>query len=226
MAGAAYYIGDLNPRGHFLYSKPAVGLFYRLAMSYRYAFRFGFNYGRVGASDSRSSEPNQLERNLNFRSDIYDAHALYEFNFVDYRIGNDKHYMSLFLFAGIGAYYFNPQGNVGSGYVNLSEKNTEGQGKSYSKYQVNMPFGVGFKWNISYIFGLSLEWGPRKLFTDYLDDVSGEYSGAGNLYGGSGAVGSMRGNPRTKDWYFFYGISLTMRLPKSKEACPAMGLGN
>jgi hypothetical protein len=217
--GASYYLGDLNPRKHFYYSQPAAGIFFRYAMSYRYAFRIGFNYGKVSASDSKSSEPDQLERNLSFRSDIYDFHALYEFNFLDYRIGSDKHYFSMFLFAGLGAYYFNPQANMGKGYTNLSEQNTEGQSRSYSKIQMNLPFGVGFKWNATPIFGFSFEWGPRKLFTDYLDDVSGTYPNAGTLYTGTGIPGSMRGNPRTKDWYFFYGFTLQMRLPKKNVEC-------
>jgi hypothetical protein len=219
-AGASYYIGDINPRGHFLFSQPAGGIFYRLAMSYRYAFRIGFNYGRVAASDAKSKEADQLERNLNFRSDIYDGHLLYEFNFVDYRIGNNKHYMSLFLFGGIGGYYFNPQTDLGNGYVSVAS--SDAGTKSYPKYQINIPFGIGYKWNISEIFGLSFEWGPRRLFTDFLDNVSGAHPiGSGNTL-----AGTMRGNPRTKDWYFFYGFTLNMRLPKSKSPCPAMGLGS
>lgn len=225
--GASYYIGDINPRGHFLFSKPAAGVFFRYATSYRYAFRFGFNYGSVGASDSKSKDADQLERNLSFRSDIYDLHAIAEFNFVDYRIGHNKHYFTMFIFAGIGGYYFNPQTDLGKGYVSLSGLKTEGQNKAYPRYQINLPFGVGFKWNITDIFGLGVEWGPRKLFTDYLDDVSSAYpkSGAG-VYSSTGSPGFMRGNPRTKDWYFFYGMTLTMRLPKGKGECHGMELGN
>src|SRR6185369_16021167 len=70
--GASYYIGDLNPRTHFIYSSPAAGAFYRVAMSYRYAFRFGASYGRVWAKDALSRDANQLERGLSFRSDIYE----------------------------------------------------------------------------------------------------------------------------------------------------------
>lgn len=226
-AGGAYYLGDINQRKHFIYSKPAVGAFFRYAMSYRYAFRFGFNYGNIAASDKNSKEPDQLERNLSFRSKLYDFNAIAEFNFVEYRIGNDKHYFSMFIFAGLGGYYFNPQSNMGNGYVNLSELNTEAQSRSYSKLQMNIPFGLGIKWNISDIFGLGIEWGPRKLFTDYLDDVSGIYPiKGGNLYTGSGVAGGMRGNPRSKDWYFFYGMTLQMRLPKLNKECHGMGLGN
>ncbi|HRH10315.1 MAG TPA: DUF6089 family protein [Bacteroidia bacterium] len=227
--GASYYLGDLNTRTHFVYSKPAAGAFFRMAMTYRYAFRFGFNYGSVWASDSKSGELNQIERDLHFKSDIYEAHALYEFNFVDYRIGKDKLYFTMFLFAGIGGYYMNPKADLGSGYVNLTSLNTEGQGHSYSKYQICVPFGVGIKWNATDIFGFGFEWGPRKLFTDYLDDASKAFPYSNNANTvqtfGTGDPGTMRGNPKSKDWYFYYGFTLQMRLPKKNAECHGMGLG-
>jgi hypothetical protein len=40
---------------------------------------------------------------------------------------------------------------------------------------VAIPFGIGAKMNVSKKVGIGLEWGPRKTFTDYLDDVSGTY---------------------------------------------------
>jgi hypothetical protein len=135
----------------------------------------------------------------------------------------------MFLFAGIGGYYMNPRADVGNGRVNLSELNTEGQGKSYSKYQVCLPFGVGVKWNATEIFGFGFEWGPRKLFTDYLDDVSKAFPTPGNGSNyttfGVGDPGTMRGNPKSKDWYFYYGFTLQMRLPKGNRECHGMGLG-
>ncbi|MBK9285397.1 MAG: hypothetical protein IPM51_13930 [Sphingobacteriaceae bacterium] len=226
--GASYYLGDINPRKHFIFSKPAFGVLYRVAMTYRYAFRFGFNYGSVWGNDNKSGEANQIERNLHFSSDIYEGHALYEFNFLDYRIGKDKYYFSVFLFGGIGGYYMNPRADLGYGTVNLSELNTEAQGKSYSKYQICLPFGIGIKWNATDIFGFGFEWGPRKLFTDYLDDVSSTFplSGSGNNAHsfGTGDPGTIRGNPRSKDWYFYYGFTLQMRLPSKNRECHGMGL--
>ena len=215
--GASYYIGDINNRTHFVYSHPAAGILYRYSTSFRFAHRIGFNYGTVSAADKRSGEPNQVERDLSFRSRVYDLHLISEFNFVEYRIGHEKHYMTLFVFGGIGGYYFNPQSNSNGDYENLAEKNNEGV--HYSKIQISVPFGVGFKWNATEKMGLAFEWGPRKLFTDYLDDVSGRY-----LLGGQNSnLGYMRGNPRNKDWYFFYGFSMSFKLRKSRE-CHTTGM--
>lgn len=206
--GASYYLGDLNPRGHFSMSKPAVGVFFRYSTHYRYAFRFGFNYGGVAGDDSKSKELDQLERNLKFQSKIYDIHAVAEFNFVDYRIGNEKHRFTMFIFAGIGGYHFNPESNTGSGLQSLDNTHGGVVTKRYPRFQINVPYGIGFKWHLTEVMGLGIEWSPRKLFTDNLDDVSGEYTD-----------GFMRGNPRTKDWYFFYGMTLSIKLPTPNKPC-------
>jgi hypothetical protein len=217
-AGASYYLGDINPRTHVLYSDWAAGAFFRYASNYRYAFRFGLNYGNVYGRDRSSKEPDQRERNLNFRTKIYEAHAIAEFNFVEYRIGHEKHRFTMFVFAGLGAFYFNPEGNLGSGYVPLRPKKFERA--SYSLYQVCVPFGLGFKWNIKDKYGIGIEWGPRKIYTDYLDDVSGTYPDvSGDASANTSQIGAMRGNPSTKDWYFFYGVTFTVKLRDPKSVC-------
>jgi len=104
-------------------------------------------------------------------------------------------------------------------------------------FQVNLPFGLGFKYNVNDYIGIGIEWTPRKTFTDYLDDVSGLYpdpkvnppSGNGMLYayrsaGNFDLTGTMRGNPRTKDWYFFYGLTINIKLPEGKQQCYGVGM--
>lgn len=227
--GGVYYLGDLNPRGHFSFTHPGLGVFFRYTTNYRYAFKFGLSYGTVSADDKKSSEADQQERNLNFRSRIYETHALAEFNFVDYRIGHERHRFTMYLFAGLGAFYFNPQADIGGGYEALRQYRTEGQSKAYRRLQINVPFGIGLKWNVGKKCGLGVEWGPRRTFTDFLDDVSGVYPGVtdSNAYtnqslNNSATPGSMRGNPSTRDWYFFYGISLNIKL-REKKPCHASG---
>jgi hypothetical protein len=226
--GASYYIGDINPRGHFLDSRPAGGVYFRYTTNYRYAFRFGLNFGQVMGNDAKSGEPDQIERNLNFRSPIYEAYTTAEFNFVEYRIGHDRYKFTMFVFGGLGAFYFNPETNIGGTYETLREHRTEGQQKSYPKFQVSIPFGVGIKWNVAEKVGLGLEWGPRRTFTDYIDDIKGSYpeitGDNTNPYtdrtkNGSGSPGNMRGNPSTRDWYFFYGVTLNFKLPDPHRTC-------
>jgi hypothetical protein len=235
--GGSYYIGDLNTFKHFIYSKPAVGAFFRYTTNYRYAFRFGFNYGNIAASDSKSSNPDQLQRNANFQSAIYEFNAISEFNFVEYRIGHDKHYFTMYIFAGIAGFHFDPKGNIGQGWQSLQPLRTEGQAKPYLLEQISIPFGIGFKYNLGKFMGIGFEWGPRKTFTDYLDDVSGLYpdpkttSSSGLLYAYRNKAGllndqiaTMRGNPRTKDWYFFYGLSINFKLGDPHRPCYGVGM--
>ena len=231
--GGSYYIGDINPREHFKATHPAVGIFFRYAKSYRYAFRFGFNYGEISGSDAASGEPDQIERNLDFKSQIYELNATAEFNFVEYRIGHDRYKFTMFVFAGFAGFYFNPKANVNGTYEPLREQHTEAQTKTYPKFQLSIPFGVGIKWNIGEKVGLGLEWGPRRTFTDYLDDIKGSYPVTVGESGGSGltdrtlnhsaTAGSMRGNPSTRDWYFYYGLTLNIKLPNPKSFCPGRG---
>ena len=227
--GASYYLGDINPRRHFRANHPAVGVYYRYTTNYRYAFRFGLNYGKVSGSDAASGEADQIERGASFQSPVYEGHALAEFNFVEYRIGHERHRFTMFVFAGLGANYTSPVSDIGRGFQEGQGIMVESDRRTYSKYQVCVPFGLGLKFNIGDKCGLGIEWGPRKLFTDYLDDVSGTYNEAAvSLHPGTGetvsyskAAGNMRGNPTTRDWYFFYGVTLTFKLRDSKRPCHA-----
>lgn len=235
MVGGAYYIGDLNPRKQFNLSQPAAGIFYRFTPNYRYAFRAGFNFGKIMGDDSQSDDADQLQRNLNFKSQIYELNVVTEFNFLEYRISNDKYKFTTFLFLGIDVFSYKPQANMGNYWIDLQPLHTEGQTKGYKLVQVGIPFGVGVKMNVSKKVGIGLEWGPRKTFTDYLDDVSGTYpdvttnpfttkhgaalsdrsKNAGNN------INKQRGNPRTKDWYFFFGLTLNVKLNMKAPPCYA-----
>ena len=85
--------------------------------------------------------------------------------------------------------------------------------------------------NINETLDIIYEIGARFLFTDYLDDVSSTYVNRETLltHKGEKAVelafrqipsaginppreGDTRGNPEIKDWYFFSGIKLLIRL--------------
>lgn len=217
--GGSYYIGDINPRGHFQDSHTAGGIFFRYSPNYRFSFRFGANYGEISGDDANSGEPDQMERNLNFTSKLYEFHANTEFNFVEYRIGHNRYKFTFYIFAGIASFHFNPVSNTG---VLLRDLNSEGQSETYPKWQVSLPFGVGLKWNLGKKVGMGLEWGPRRTFTDYLDDIRSTYpelTAPDNGINPSAVAGNMRGNPSTRDWYFYYGVSLNIKLRDPHRSC-------
>lgn len=245
--GGSYYIGDLNPRRHFFETQPAGGVFYRYNYNFRLAFRGGFNLGSVIGDDSQSSDSDQLERNLNFKSKVYEFNTMAEFNFLEYSIGHNKFIFSPYVFLGLSVFHFDPMANLNNQWVDLKRMSTEGQKtsqnptqKQYKLTQPSIPFGVGFKLDLAKNVGLGFEWGPRKTFTDYIDDVSGKYVNPYKLAAEKGALagilsdrslgtdgvsntGKQRGNPYTKDWYFFYGFTLNFKLKQKPAECRGVG---
>ncbi|MBC7863400.1 MAG: outer membrane beta-barrel protein, partial [Bacteroidia bacterium] len=182
MIGGSYYLGELNPGKHFNMTKPAFGVFYRFNQNYRVAYRAGFNYGSIMGDDSQSDDDDQLMRNLNFKSKLIEFNGVAEFNFWEYRINNSKHFFSPYVFLGFAVVHHKPMAEFQGKYIELQPLATEGQGtsldtkrKKYKLTQFTIPFGLGAKLNLSRNVGLSLEWGMRKTFTDYLDDVSKQY---------------------------------------------------
>lgn len=236
--GGSYYIGDLNPTGHLnSLTRPAAGIVYRHNVGYRLSFAGTAMFGSVQGIDARTSSFEQQQRNLSFRSRIYELAARCEFNFIEYQIGDDKHQFTPFLFLGVAVFNFNPKASFGNQWVALQPLKTEGQGKGYFRTQISVPFGAGVKINLAKRIGLIAEWGMRKTFTDYIDDVSTVYADPATLAAnGPAAValgdrsltasdntGRQRGNPRTKDWYCFTGLTLSFQLSEKPKSCPGLG---
>ncbi len=241
--GGSYYIGDLNPSRQFVFTKPAGGLMFRYNFNPRIAARASFMVGSIEGHDSYSNSASQKQRNLNFKSMIDEFSVQFDFNFLDYRIGLEKEKFSPYIFVGLAVFNFNPQGQLANNnYVSLQPMRTEGEGldggsmgKPYKLTQISIPFGIGFKTNVSRKMGITGEWGFRKTFTDYLDDVSGKYYNPNSLSAQNAAylsdpskgtdpnygnVGRQRGNATTKDWYVFAGIIISFELKQKREKCP------
>lgn len=234
MLGGSYYIGDLNPYKHFQNTHLSGGLIYRYYINSRIELRGTLMYGKVSASDANSSIESHRLRNLSFQTDIYEVSGGIEFNYKNYKLGDTKYFFTPYMFIGLGLARINPSREYNGEMVELQPLGTEGQGSSlndkdpYSLTQIVVPLGVGFKINFGERSAISFEYGIRKTFTDYLDDVGGNYvdpvaltAENGNLaarmadpsLGGFEAVGP-RGNSATNDWYSMFGITLTFPLGK------------
>ena len=130
------------------------------------------------------------QRNLDFKSNVWEVYGAIEFFPFNYMHRNDEDYDPRFrpyFFGGVGAFHFNPKGSLTDANGNetwheLQPLHTEGQGfpqypnrKPYSLTKMNIPYGGGFKYIISEKVNVGLEMLYRKTFTDYIDDVSTEY---------------------------------------------------
>jgi hypothetical protein len=127
---------------------------------------------------------NRYERNQSFRSNITELAALLEFHPIAAFRKDDAEpsRFSPYVVGGVGLFSFNPQGNLNNTWINLHPLRTEGQGfseypgrKVYKLRQMNIPFGVGVKYELSALLNARFEIVHRVLFTDYLDDVSKQY---------------------------------------------------
>lgn len=239
MLGGSFYNGDLNQFRLFYNTHAAGGLVYRYNIHSRLSFRANVLYGNLSASDADSKLPLYVNRNLSFQTAIYEAAAGMEFSYFPFRLGSDRYRGTAYLIAEIGIFHMNPMAMYEGSLVELQPLGTEGQGsvlsskRNYSLTQLSVPIGVGCKLSLGKKASLSLEYGIRKTFTDYIDDVKANtFVDRGALEQENGAVAAAmankningdaygkRGNTATKDWYTFFGVMLTFRMGKP-NLCP------
>lgn len=227
--GTSAYFGDLNTEFN-LVPGLAGGLVGRYNFNDRICVKFSANYGSVRADDADSKISYQQTRNLHFRSNIFEGTSQLEFNFLPYVHGSRDQFYTPYLFAGISVFHFEPQAEYEGEWVDLRPLGTEGQfkGEEYSTFQGAIAYGAGFKIDLSYEWSLNFELSARRLFTDYLDDVSTVYpdfNDLGALHGQQavdlsdpsipnaegiqlGAPGRQRGNSNNNDIYAFFGVGL------------------
>ena len=75
--GVSYYIGDINPYRHYPnHTHFAAGILYRYNFNERYALRLQGLYTTLEAYDSDSDDTLQVQRNLGFRTSLFEASAL------------------------------------------------------------------------------------------------------------------------------------------------------
>src|SRR5690349_3367808 len=163
-------------------------------------------------------------------------------------IGQKGYEIYTYGFVGIGVFHFDPKTDYKGVAYRLQPLGTEGQGlvpsrKKYSLWQMCVPIGFGFKYTIDAKWGVGIEYGMRKTFTDYIDDVSTSYfdnasirAAYGNVaaaladrslrnqylsttgidYGGITAAEQQRGDPRDLDAYMFAIFSINYKLRTSR----------
>ena len=243
LVGASYYIGDLNTV-HFNEALPAGAIAVRYNLNKRFAYKAAAMYTNLKSDERNSDDINAANRGLHFRSHLYEISGQVEFNFLPYQPGNPLYTWTPFVYTGISLFHFSPQAENANGeWVDLQELGTEGQftadgdGEKYGLTQVSVPLGLGFKIAVSNSFNIILEYGTRKTFSDYLDDVSTTFIGDQITAGASQETiemsdpigvldptrahskGDQRGDPGKQDWYSFAGVTLSFKLNTNTKGC-------
>lgn len=196
--GASFFLGELGGRDQigtdFIYdlelskTRPALQLNYRYQLGSRLYAKAQFAFAYIGGSDALTEEIFRRNRNLSFRSSIFEFSIQGEFDVIDFtpknRYGKVKSKKlegsSLYISAGVGVTRFNPQGNFEGTWYNLKDFGTEGQLQEggpdeYSLFTVVIPFGIGYRMQLNKDWSVGFEVMHRLTFTDYMDDVSTVY---------------------------------------------------
>jgi opacity protein-like surface antigen len=233
--GTSNYSGDLQDK-RFTFSQAhlagGIGLSYDITN--HLSVRTAFKIGKISADDKLGKNK---ARNLNFSSGLTEGDL--DVQYLITPLG--EHVLTPYVFAGVAVYHYDPYTFDSSGRkYYLKTLSTEGEGfipgrKNYSLTEFSIPFGAGVKMPLSENINVGFEIGYRKLFTDYLDDVSTTYVDPNLLLVNRGAkavelsyrggelktgstvypVGGQRGNPSSKDQYYFTGLTLSFRLGNS-----------
>ena len=200
------------------------------------ALRGDYSFTRLGADD-KMNKPDLRVRNLNFKTIIQELTLMGEYDFEN--LNNIR--LTPYVFAGIGVFHFSPYTFDSSGNkVFLVGLSTEGEGLPeypdrhvYKRTQFNIPYGAGIKYALSDDVYVAFEIGFRKLFKDYMDDVSTTYADRNVLLARKGpqsvefafrgdelkpplpypAAGSKRGNSNKNDYYYYGQFRISFRMP-------------
>lgn len=192
--GVSAYFGDLTYTQQFFQQvSPSVSADLSVDFNSRFRARLNIAYVPVQADDKKSIYWPTRNRNLNFKSDVFEVSTLAEFDLFK----EENVMVTPYLFAGPGIFFFNPTtidryGNK----VQLKNIGTEGQpgtiallgngtnlaegaktainqfSKAYETHALCLVSGIGFRVPVSELFSIGAEIAYRFTNTDMLDDVS------------------------------------------------------
>lgn len=177
LAGASFYVGDINPNFGLKTPGPTLALLGRYNFNTRTSLRFDLAAGRLIGKDNLSENPFQKARNLSVRTDYVDTSIDLEFNFFNYVHGSRNQYFTPYVFGGLAFVYYNPRAKLDDTWYGLRKLGTEGQaiGDDYAQIVPALSYGIGIKMDFNYEWSLNVEMNARQMFSDYLDDVSTTY---------------------------------------------------
>lgn len=234
------YFGDLTPKSTFENLRTGFGASFLGKINSVLSMGFSLGYRTIASADSLNKR--LAERNLSFKTSISSLDGFISIDLIELNTQNRFNYIpepiALEVYSGISLFYFNPQAfdTEVNKWVNLRSLGTEGQlifgGQGYSKLGIGLVSGLDFKVEVhnGVLFGLGVNF--TKTFTDYLDDVSGTYADNAQLSLQSQQAarladrhitasksdwlpyneGFQRGNPSSKDWFYFIKLGFYKRI--------------
>jgi len=231
--GASGFLGDLggqdSPGQLFIFDYEPTMTRWIASAGARYfvreyhAIRGMLSYAQVRGDDALTNYPNRRYRNLNFKSNIIELGGVYEFHifkpsFIHFAGSSttkifDGNRFGAYLSGGLGLFYYNPKGKLGTQYYALKPLRTEGQGfedgpSNYSRLAFSFPLGGGVYMLLDKNFTVGLDFGMRFTSTDYIDDASGYFYDNDAIRARDGKLAAYFANPSValqnvpdRNWY-------------------------
>ncbi|WP_051313039.1 DUF6089 family protein [Sporocytophaga myxococcoides] len=197
-AGGFNYTGELARKFNPLFYRPGAEIFYRLNFSPAVALRGAFSFGGIYGAELKSKDPVANYRQGEFKNNLTEVSATLEYNFFNFRAPKDSRKaqsssrITPYFTGGIA--FYNTQQDLGTGN---------------SFFNVAIPIGLGFKYQLTEHWNLGGEFVARKTFTDYLDGVR------------EGTINYRRtGDILKTDWYYYTGLTVSYTFYSVK--CPAI----
>lgn len=259
--GVANFLGELGGRNQigspFVWdlelsqTRPAASFGYRYFIARKQSLHARLSYGVLAGNDNLTEEPFRNNRNLSFKSDIVEFAVMYELHLYREELGHiydlrgvkgeKPSRVGFYLFAGIGGSYFDPRAQFNNQWIRLKPLSTEGQGlpggpEEYSNFTLAIPMGIGIRKAVNKNVSIGFNLQYTKTFTDYIDDVSGEYfnneviqAERGEIAAfladpnlgripGQGSPRDQRGDPDDLDAYLFLKFHLHYKLNQYRSS--------
>lgn len=157
--GAMNYKGDISPDFHPSFAQLGGHILLRYNLKKDITFRLGANLGSIYANDNDVSDSFNKLRGQTFKTSIKEVSLITEYNFFSYQYSRMHKDWSPYVFGGVAFMSFSPRDTPVS---------------DYKQAGVVIPFGIGIKYNLTGPWDLNVEFGTRKTFTDYLDNLGGD----------------------------------------------------
>lgn len=249
--GGMAYNGELNEgtiASTFRIVNPSFGILADYQLFYPVHLELTGTFGHLTGDDELSTRDWMNERNLSFRTVIWDLTL--SVKWMLFKEFNIPSRFEIFPKAGMSVFYYNPETYYRGEWYELRPLGTEGQGnpgygEKYDPIAIAFSMGGGLEYELNELITLGLDFDLAFTRTDYIDDVSGDYVNYDELvelngplaaalsnrtgeYLGTEPVrvptGTRRGSPGVKDhiargaFYFRYNISYVKR---QGRPCPA-----
>lgn len=248
---AMSYFGDVENYDYLQSVTPGAGVFIRWNFNTRLTLRGEFIYGWLKAEGvltdayiaqfgtGNTEFPRDLSQRYNFNKSFQSFGILFEYNFLEYKLGSKIAKFTPYLTVGGGLFY-SRSGNDGTFILEPEVVNVIGGVNHYLPYEAEpgfrtdqvdtfspvIPFGMGIKWNLSDKLALNIEGLLRKTFTDNIDNLVDpkrfkNVDAAGDVEPGESAYDNIFANSdiHNNDWFSSISLSISYLLWNGKKKC-------